>query len=883
MSWHEGMLIEHFRVEKVIDARSQFVAMCLALCPPPTIPKRAPACLTNDVVRLIGERWVLKPVRRFIAGGRGVFGRVVSVGSTLGIVGDVESPCVWAPPNLFVLCWMGCDHALTLHHEFGPPRVAVMDMAHLEFKDNGITFPYSLSDRYWGNNKWAVLWVPECPEIQILNLDLLFRFGNPKPAKLPPSRLLWCIFPFGDSSVTPPELDVVFSCTEPSLIAEGNEALVLVSRENERRLLTVDLGKTISTGSLVVVKERICATLWGSLCLPYLFVDDSGRNVKVVFLVPERRATYSFDVNTAQTSKLCDSFRDSWKFSDRLVNVGNTPFDVFTGQVNLPATVPCETDLDESLMNRDLFLGPVSDEWRAVIDAQTGLFVMDKQVRKKLHLTQLQHAMLEDVCIENAQCLYSNLQPAASSASSTSSSSSCGHVVCRGCYRHIASVATLTTLREHAPLSVHSVPLSTSTTTTSGSNQDREDASSSENPAGETASQPGTTTHKSSNNRCEVLNDGDCSFVSVECPVAGCGATSTRVPDVSMLIPDIPTRDYMLQVMKEKEEEPEEGLCMFGNCMDENSVARKATLTCPRCKGMLFCESCFQIRHKAPGLKSHKGEPIPTLEVTEEHKCPKHPKKDLDLFCVEDNEPICYLCHVSSLHSTHKCVPLEEIGTQVRESILGSVSKIEETVALESEAIKRCEASILESDKTLHSIVSNIETETDSILRSMKQQVGNVVSDCTLLSSFIESHVKEHKECLEVCMSTHQRTITRAHEITKSNDVVSLVAADKKLKETLCECRQLVSSGAMTPCLSAKNITHHINIQVLKEILDGNDFASVQYNLQPTEVQGSGGRAFSIKALKERVVQLEKTLTTERALNSELRAQLEAKQQQLTL
>ncbi|KAH3763330.1 hypothetical protein Pelo_4806 [Pelomyxa schiedti] len=466
-----------------------------------------------------------------------------------------------------------------------------------------------------------------------------------------------------------------------------------------------------------------------------------------------------------------------------------------------------------------------------------------------------------------------------SSAPSSSSSSSCGHVVCRGCYRHIASVATLTMLRECAPLCG---------THNQGTPQSGETALA-EPPSPQPPCQPGTsTTHKSSNNACEVQNGGcgsggDCYCVSVKCPVLGCGATSARVRDVSMLIPDPSARDYLLQVMKDKEEEPEEGLCMFGSCMDENSVARKATLTCMRCKGMLFCESCFYIRHKAPGLNSHKGEPIPTSEVlTEEHKCPKHPKKDLDLFCLEEREPLCSLCAFSSAHSTHKCVPLDEIGPQIRESILSVTPKLEEVVALERDAIKKCEASILESEKTLQSIASNVETETDSILHSMKQKTSEVIADCTMISSLIESHAKEHKECLEVCMSTHQRAITRALEIAKSSDVVSLIAADKKLKETLCECTHLVSSGAMTPCLSARNITHHINIEALKEVL--NNFAAVQYNKdpQPAEVQGSDGTPFSIKGLIERVVQLEKSLATEIVLNSELRAQLDANKKQLT-
>ncbi|KAH3732224.1 divalent metal ion transporter [Pelomyxa schiedti] len=70
-----------------------------------------------------------------------------------------------------------------------------------------------------------------------------------------------------------------------------------------------------------------------------------------------------------------------------------------------------ETELDRSTDNAKLFrlftlekslvyyLNAIGSTGRAINR------LMDKQVRKKLHLTQLQHAMLEDVCIENAQCL----------------------------------------------------------------------------------------------------------------------------------------------------------------------------------------------------------------------------------------------------------------------------------------------------------------------------------------------------------------------------------------------------------------------------------------------------------------------------------------------
>ncbi|KAH3714266.1 hypothetical protein Pelo_19226 [Pelomyxa schiedti] len=110
-------------------------------------------------------------------------------------------------------------------------------------------------------------------------------------------------------------------------------------------------------------------------------------------------------------------------------------------------------------------------------------------------------------------------------------------------------------------------------------------------------SQPGTTQRG--------RDSSSPSVISVQCPVAGCGATSARVCDVSTLVSDASASEYLLQVTKDKEEE---GLCMLGYCMDENSAAKKATLTCSKCKGLLFCELCFDIHHKAPRFKSHKNQ-----------------------------------------------------------------------------------------------------------------------------------------------------------------------------------------------------------------------------------------------------------------------------------
>ncbi|KAH3714433.1 hypothetical protein Pelo_19057 [Pelomyxa schiedti] len=100
-------------------------------------------------------------------------------------------------------------------------------------------------------------------------------------------------------------------------------------------VLTVDLEKSFSTSSLVVVKgggPECYYTPKGTFCMPYLFMDVSGKSMKVVYKVPSSDyvSMFSLTLKTGKTTEVHNSCRYSNKESDQLIRLDFGFQDLFT-------------------------------------------------------------------------------------------------------------------------------------------------------------------------------------------------------------------------------------------------------------------------------------------------------------------------------------------------------------------------------------------------------------------------------------------------------------------------------------------------------------------------------------------------------------------------
>ena len=124
--------------------------------------------------------------------------------------------------------------------------------------------------------------------------------------------------------------------------------------------------------------------------------------------------------------------------------------------------------------------------------------------------------------------------------------------------------------------------------------------------------------------------------------------------------------------------------------MCANCETTLATCQCETCK-FILCGECFASIHDQKLLSSHKKADLrPGNYIPINGKCMKH-GKDLDLFCMNDNEKVCSLCAISETHKNHQCIPVNE-----------HISHLHDDLRVQAEHL------FADDDSAIHNEISNI-------------------------------------------------------------------------------------------------------------------------------------------------------------------------------
>ena len=93
----------------------------------------------------------------------------------------------------------------------------------------------------------------------------------------------------------------------------------------------------------------------------------------------------------------------------------------------------------------------------------------------------------------------------------------------------------------------------------------------------------------------------------------------------------------------------------------------EATCLCHKCMSY-FCDSCFKFVHSKDANKNHIKENI-DYYVPIDLKCPEHSLYVMGLFCVDEKELCCPLCHYYNVHDGHKVLSIEDEEALKKENI----------------------------------------------------------------------------------------------------------------------------------------------------------------------------------------------------------------------
>ncbi|KAJ3426144.1 hypothetical protein M0812_28593 [Anaeramoeba flamelloides] len=200
------------------------------------------------------------------------------------------------------------------------------------------------------------------------------------------------------------------------------------------------------------------------------------------------------------------------------------------------------------------------------------------------------------------------------------------------------------------------------------------------------------------------------------------------------------------------EETPPPSFCC--ECCILEKKNSKATVICETCDKKL-CECCDQKIHSIPLFKNHKHY-TDGFSTYESKYCSKHPKLDLELYCSDCRQLICYQCYYES-HSKHSTYtaeiacnkffpsdPLQKSRKEVKEKI----TNLEDTISYlhqisqqieETCRKKRNEINFLNSftNEEIHNLSQNlikkIEKSQSKKTRKVEEKLHQQVAFCFVL------------------------------------------------------------------------------------------------------------------------------------------------------
>ncbi|XP_031437361.1 E3 ubiquitin-protein ligase TRIM41-like isoform X3 [Clupea harengus] len=109
--------------------------------------------------------------------------------------------------------------------------------------------------------------------------------------------------------------------------------------------------------------------------------------------------------------------------------------------------------------------------------------------------------------------------------------------------------------------------------------------------------------------------------------------------------------------------------------------------------------------------------------------CSLHSEK-LKLFCLEDNQPVCFVCQTSKKHKNHSFSPVDEAALDCKEELKVKLQPLEEKLKTFEEAKRTC-------DQT----AANIKEELKAKLQSLQEKL-KTIEEATLTCDQTAAHIK---------------------------------------------------------------------------------------------------------------------------------------------
>ncbi|KAL7859117.1 hypothetical protein SRHO_G00142640 [Serrasalmus rhombeus] len=180
---------------------------------------------------------------------------------------------------------------------------------------------------------------------------------------------------------------------------------------------------------------------------------------------------------------------------------------------------------------------------------------------------------------------------------------------------------------------------------------------------------------------------------------------------------------------------------------------RRSSKDHPPCNLVLknLCESFLESRSQRSSAGS-------------EGLCVLHNEK-LKLFCLDDQQPVCVVCHLSKSHRNHNCCPIDEVVTEFKDKLLSALEPLQKNLRVLEEAkrdydqtaahiktqAQHTERQIKEGFEKLHQFlrddeagrIAALKEEEEQKSQMMRRKIEEMNGEISALSDTIRNIEKE--------------------------------------------------------------------------------------------------------------------------------------------
>ncbi|XP_078700810.1 E3 ubiquitin-protein ligase Midline-1-like [Branchiostoma floridae x Branchiostoma belcheri] len=235
----------------------------------------------------------------------------------------------------------------------------------------------------------------------------------------------------------------------------------------------------------------------------------------------------------------------------------------------------------------------------------------------------------------------------------------------------------------------------------------------------------------------------------------------------------------------------------------QSAPPKMATKSCLTCKAS-YCEQCLTLTHPAfPPFSEHKLISPRTSfdEAPQTVMCPDHPSKPVEMYCVQDQTPVCLLCEKVGRHKQHNMAALEEVFSQRRAELQDGVDRLgarvaeeeEEVLGLESQReqmIARPQLTIARKHIVKHyfflhrakQLSTQIDKHCDSLLDVIQRRWADMHLKLQLLQEQDDQTIQEVIKHTTEGVQKARTALTYAQEVMKETDHASLLLTDQAVK-----------------------------------------------------------------------------------------------------